>query len=254
MNFKKYYGYAMNVLVIAAILLFIVLGLNYIGLNNLPAPIEKLLGTHNERDNSISRDDNAVYSAVSESKDNKDFVSTASISYENARKLLEDISTNRDFLQEVYVENIFEEASEKFRAVVEFRDGNYLVELYDDNGQPVKTVKELDDQVEVTYYRNFREDTAKFNKGNFSIAEECGMVLDAKMFLDTEYELSEGEFSVENSDFGSILVVEFTKEIDGYVSREVFRLSTDYGVVVSAESYDGEVKVYSTKTDVLRYI
>ena len=254
MKFKKYFGYAMNVTVIAFILLFIVLGLNYIGLNNLPAPIEKLLGTYDEANNNTPRDDNAVYGAITGGEEKINTVSTAYISYENARKLLEKISVSRDFVQEISVENVFGEKIQSKRIVLEYDDGKYLAEVYDDNGMPEKTIKELENQVEVTYYHNFKEDTAKFDKGDFTVAEECGVILNSDVFLESGYELSEGEFLVENSEFGAVLKIEFTNEVDGYVSREIFRLSSDYGVVVSAQSYEGDNLVYSMKTEVLRFL
>ena len=248
-NHRDLLGIIINVLFAAAILVTIVLSLNRMGLYNLPSGLEKLLFPSDKEQTSENVDDSKIYDTVHFDADNSAQADKVAVTYENAKKMLEAVENSRDYHHELSLKYSSEGSGK--RVVVDKKDGFSSIQIY--NGNTVyKSIHEADGIITVKRYRNATvEREFSYPSGNFTAAELAGIITDHKSFLEGEYELGEGEFSVIQGDFGIELEIAFTQKADSYEQREIYRINTDFGVVTSALCYEGDVLVYNMQTDFL---
>ena len=248
-NHRDLLGIIINVLFASAILVTIVLSLNRMGLYKLPQGIENLLFPSDKEQISENADDSKIYETAHYEDDKSFKTEKTSLSYENARKMLEAVENTRDFHHELSVKYAQNDNAEKI--VVDCKNGLRTVYLYDRNRMS-KSIHEAEDTITVQEYENsVVVNEFSYPSGNFTAGELAGVITDHNSFLDGEYELEEGEFSVIQGDFGIELEIAFTEKMDGYEQREIYRINTDYGVVTSAVCYEADVLVYEMRTNYL---
>ena len=93
-NKNEVVGLVLNIFAVIALLLLIVVGLNFVGLYKLPAPVEKLLGTYSGSDDVSGTNNDKVHDLINKSV-SKNKVSLVELSYENADKILKNLSVSR---------------------------------------------------------------------------------------------------------------------------------------------------------------
>lgn len=241
-------GFLLNILAVIALLLLIVVGLNLIGLYKLPAPLEKLLGTYEGGDNYHSSNDSKVMELIDKNVSKNKFVRDE-LSYENAYKILNNLSVGRDYSQDIVLSSFYENKVLTEKVNIKQQNGLYEAVIYDSSDNHVKTVKETEDGILIEFPHN--ADPISVPKGNFEFSQECGFILDVKEFLASDFELDEASFSQFSNDDGSFISVSFDYSESDILYNQEYVISLDFGVVTEAKSFYNQTLVYEMKTEML---
>jgi len=240
---------ALNVIIIIAVLAGIMLGLNKIGIFQFPDFVESMFGINGDQTTILPSDDGKIYKSLSSGKSDKTFTVTADLSPENVRQLLENVSPSLNYYQEVNVTVYSGDSSSTSKATVQKTDGSYSVSLYDSEGTLRKEIKMHDDTTDVTLHRaNGQSSTISLPSADFDISDESGVVVTHERFLETQTELTDSDYSVSASQFGTIMQITFKTDRETYSQTEIYWLSLDYGIVTRAECYEGDKLVYLLET------
>ncbi len=248
-NHREVMGMIANILVVVAILAFIFFGLVKIDIIELPDSIEKLFGISDNTNALNSSDESGIYNSLSYDSSHGKQTETVSLTYENARQLLENVEPNRDYTQEISVKHYDGQQERQERFVVSRTDSLYKVSAFDSSDFLTKQIIESSDGVNISFFGPEGQQTVMdVSKGNFSISDECGFILTHHNFLNGDYPLSEATFLLSDSDVGAQITISFVTELDGYSLVETYTVSLDYGIVVSAVSHENGKLVYSMET------
>ncbi|MBE6681515.1 MAG: hypothetical protein E7600_04425 [Ruminococcaceae bacterium] len=254
-NHREVLGIAVNVVLVLVLLLFIVIGLNKIGVYDLPDRVEKLIGTYKEPQD-VSIKSNSGLDESIEYNDKKTVVTPVSeLTYENARSLIEEIEAVKSYRHEMTAE-YYDESQVALLQNISFESDNGISHavVTDGAGNSLKTVSENDGIISVTMFSDGNESVITYPKSNFDITDECGFIITADNFLSSDYELDEASFYLENGTYGSELTITFETVMGDYSQTEVYTLSVDYGVVVYAECYENDKLIYTLKTKSLSHL
>lgn len=249
---SDFFGLLLNVLLATIVIVFIVFGLNKIGLYELPSFIRKIIPSVQVEEDGDDEDEK-IYDFGGFDEENKGEVEKTELDYENARKMLESMKGTRDYSHRLSVTVYSESGSLTKRINVERKNGLYSAEISSSEGTSLKSISEHDEKVTVREYaENGSFTELDYPKGCFTVSELCGVVLTPDTFLEGDYSLAEGDFSLLEGDFGIELEIAFVSSLDGYELKEVYRINPDYGIVTRAESYEGDSLVYLMQTELLR--
>lgn len=254
-NHHEVSGVIINIILALLILAFIVIGLNKIGIYRLPDSVEKFLGLNrgSETDAAVDSDTSSKYEQLS-----FDFAhihtETGILTYENARKLVESIDYNVNYSQSISVCNYIGDKTYTERVSLECIDGLYSASLNNVDGVLIRQIQEDHNSVNITTFDNGNATVVSLPKGSFDISDECGFVITAKDFINSDYNLEEADFSLFECEYGAAVSVRFINIIDSLSVEEEYVISLDYGVILSVKSsIDGNV-VYSMSTETLERI
>ncbi len=248
-NHRDLFGLVANVLIVAIVLVGIVAGLNIIGVYDLPDWAEKILGTAEENNDSGMEDDSIAYGFVDYDEKGTAPAEGAKPSFANARQLLSAITPDSDYVQELRI--TYNSAGEIFgeRMTVICENGLYQINTADNYGRLVKHVKEDGENINVIHVVDGEFEQYSIPRGNVSIWEECGVLLTSENFLESDYELESDDFYITDSEFDACAVIEFESSLDGYVQREIYQISLDFGVVVAASCFENGEEIYTMVTE-----
>lgn len=243
---------ALNFLVIAALIAVITLGLNRIGIFEFPDFIGEILNGRKNVQTVLPGDDGKIYESLSNGI-NTDTVNVVSeLNQENVRRLLENVSVQPSYYQELEV-SLYDENGKSItrKAVVRRTDGFTDVTLYDVNNRLIKLIEQQIDGVKITVPEGNSERSAFFSEGSISIEQESGVVMTHKLFLDSEFVGKEPSYSVAYSSYGTVMQIVFETHDAKLPQTQKYWLSLDYGIVVRAETYENDSLVYLLETSVL---
>ncbi len=246
-------GVVINIFIAALLLAFIILGLNKMGLYELPEAVEKIISPSSTHEDDRDVDEQKVYHSIGFDNDGNEVVEKTSISHENARKMLEKVENTKSYRHELSVK-IGDGASSAVKRVVLEKSGTGLsAAVYSENGVLLENIVEEGDNITVErIISGAHSEKITHPKGSFSVSELCGVVTSHENFLEGDYVLEEGDFSVIQGDFGIELEIVFDTVMDNYKQKEVYRINLDYGIVTSAKCYENDVVVYDMQTLLLR--
>lgn len=244
-NNHEIVGLLLNIAAVLILLFLIVVGLNLIGLYNLPAPIEKLLGTYKDTDIISSSDDTLVHELINDEKNVSTYYS-ASLNYENAEKLLKSLSVSRDYLQEVVITHYHESKVLVEKVFVKRIDGLCEAVISNANDVVVKSVKETENGISVENAEN--DSVILLPKGNFVFSGECGFIMDVGEFLASKSTLDEASFSQYSDENGSYITIVFDHIMGNIAYKQEYIISLDFGIVTGVKSYENNTLVYEMMT------
>ena len=248
-NHRDLLGLLINALIVVLILAAIVFGLNKIGVYDLPDGIEKFFSGFGDEDNSDIGNEALIYDTLDFDENEDNVPSVADVSYENARSLLENVSVDVNYSQEILVENISEANVRTDRFIVSKRDSNFDVSVYNDKDVLVKTISTKDGFVYITNPLSPSGDgVVKLTASDFSISDECGFILTHSEFLESDFALDESTFSVEKGKYGSNLLITFENSFEDYTKTQIYTVCLDYGIVTDAKVFENGVLVYKMST------
>ena len=248
-NKHEIFGLVANILAVVLLLAFIVVGLNFIGIYKLPAPIERLFGTYVDSDGLYSGNDNEVYDIISFSDGDAKY-HTVDLDYSNAMAILEELSVNSDYVHDVTVKHCYENIERVQKVSIKRNYGLYEASVFEDNVR-VKSIKEGKDEVVITTPEGEEDVHISLSKGDFDISRECGFILNVSELLDSDVELDESTFSQFSNDSGVFLTVLFEASLDDIVYKQSYVISLDFGVVTEVKCYEQDKLVYEMTTDSL---
>lgn len=252
-NNRDISGFIANILIVVAILALIVVGLNRIGIYDLPDSVEKLLGTSDEQDDpALSEsfgtdiDKSLVYD------ENQGLVLTGSeLTFENARSVLERLSSPDSYSQKLILNFTEGDRSDSQTVELTKSSGLYKASIFSSSGTLIKTVTEDKKGFTVKAKNAKGEESFTLPRAGFDISDECGFILDAKSFLESGFTLDEALFESSVGKYGSQITITFENAVGDYRQKQVYTISLDYGVVISALCYENDVIFYSMDTTLL---
>ena len=243
-NKHEMIGLVSNIFAVLILLAIIVIGLNYIGLYNLPSPIEKVLGTYKGTDSADGVNDDEVYDLIDDDIVKSEII-VSELSYENAHLILENVSVKKDYFHDIVVSRHFDKMVLTENISIERQNGFYQAVVLNSDKIPVKIIKELEDEVSVEIPG---DGVVLVPKGDFEFSDECGFVLDADEFLASNPMLDEASFSQTVSENGTFISVVFDYTEYGTTYKQEYVVSLDYGVVTEVRTYEQENLIYEMKT------
>lgn len=254
-NHHEISGIIINIVFALVVLAFIVIGLNKIGVYRLPESVEKLLGTHEKASNSSLDGGTASSEHEFVSFDEGEMnTQTGVLTYQNAESLIKKIDYNTDYAHKIVVYNYVGEDTYVENISLECVDGLYSASLTDEDDVLIRRVEESLNEVKITAFENGVETVVSLPKGSFDISDECGFLINAKDFINSNYDLEEADFAVFQSEYGAAVSVTFDNSMDSYSVKEKYVISLDFGVILSVESVHDGKTVYSMSTVMLENI
>lgn len=247
-NHREFSGVLANILIVVAILIFIVLGLNKIGVYDLPDAIEKLIGTYNENSDKPYKNYQSEH-GLGVSFDGKKSVSDVyELNYLNAVRLLENISPVENYNHKIEFKSFYEEKSLVKNVSLSRKNGLYSAYIIENDNRIVKEISESASTVTITSYMNSDPYEAVFERANFNISDECGFIINVDAFLDSGFELDSATFTQLENEYGTAVKITFADSLGAHSCTESYIISMDYGVVLSAECHEDGLLVYSMST------
>lgn len=246
-NKSEFWGLFANVVAILMLLCFIILGLNRIGVYDLPENIENFLGTSDDTE-SVVGNEAAVYDSL-KFEDGSEVYTKAEISYKNAMALMKEVSPRINYSHGISVNHYFGDISKNERFDVVRNDGLFDIMISDAAGNKVKHITELSDNVKVeTFSVTGSLYAAEFPKGRFSVSDECGFVLTVEEFLKENPQLDSASFMVRETENDVLIDVAFETEAFSKKQSLNYTVSLEYGIVVDYKCYENSKLVYEMKT------
>lgn len=247
-NHRDLFGLLANLLIVAVVLAAIIIGLNKIGVYDLPDWAEKLLGTAEVGSETSAEDNSLAYENVGYDSDSTGLLVGNVPTYANAKQLLSAVKPDNGYMQEIIVVQNSSSSKLTQRMTVVNDAGLYEINILDEAGNLIKHIKEDGENINVIIFDRGQSSKYSLPKGDIAVWEECGVLLNSDNFLDSDYELENSEFQIVDSDYGTCAVIEFDSSFDGYSQREIYTVSLDYGVVLEAQCYENDTLVYSLET------
>ncbi len=253
-NHREFLGVIANVFLVAIVLLIIVIGLNKIGVYPLPAWAERLIGTSDKSMVIGSEDDFEIYNALKADGNDKK-LNSVGITFDNADVILKNLGPVQNYSQIIHIESIYGKYKVNETVSIFVNDSLYTATILNSHGVQTRQLVEGIDSITITDYIDGRAIEAEYQKGSFSVYEECGFILDVDNFLASNFKLNDATFVLtENEKFGSLMIVSFESCYESLKQVEQYTVSLDYGVVVSAFCYEGDNLIYSMTTSELNVV
>ncbi|MBR6635456.1 MAG: hypothetical protein IKL41_07535, partial [Clostridia bacterium] len=151
-NHRDLFGLLANILIVAVVLAAIIIGLNKIGVYDLPVWAEKLLGTAETGTENNTVDNSLAYEHVDYDSEDEGSAEANVLTYENAKQLLTAVKPDNNYMQETVVIQSTDSAKFTQRMTVVNNGGLYEINILDEGGNLVKHVKEDDKNINVILF------------------------------------------------------------------------------------------------------
>ncbi len=238
----------LNIVFILVIVTGIIIGLDKIGILS----VTDWFSGENKIHTVLPNDEGEIYKSLSQKKSSGNITVVPDLSEENVYALLADVEPSDNYYHEVTVTLFGLNNTKKTnRAFITKTDGKYDVIIYNQNSQMQKRIREIDDMISIS---NFNEAQNEYitivEKGSFDIQSQTGVVITHNAFYETPENVLT-QYSLAQSDLGSVLEITFTSTLENYSQIQKYWLSLDFGVVTRAECYEDNALVYLMETSVL---
>ncbi|MBP5245952.1 MAG: hypothetical protein J6036_05815 [Clostridia bacterium] len=244
---KKFISAFLDTLVIAAILVFILLGLWKMGLLEPPEFLNGFLGISSGKPAGVLSEDvdKTLKSGDSYAGTETD---KADLTVENAKKILTSIIPAENTVQDVQF-TVYSDNSSVSQRVVLFRShAGRRAYFISGNTASKQVVEASDGSITVNTLANGRVNTVTYAAGSFDISDEIGAVLTHEAFIEVADE-DNYTYSLVSGENGSEMIINFISHIGSYVQLQVYNINLDYGAVVSAKCYENDKLIYSLTTN-----
>ena len=238
---------ALNVLVIAGILLFIMAGLVRIGIFEVPDFVKNLLGIA-DAENGISKGQSA--SAFLSNEDNADNyeIYTAELTSASVKKILSELKSADVYSHDVQYSVISEKRSLTKRAYVMKRNDVYCAFYLTGDGIVEKQILEKDGITTVNTLSGDSVKSTSYSGNHIDFAAQTGVILTHEDFFKAADEPGYS-FKIKSDDVGTVMLIEFTSQNGDYSQLQKYTLSLDYGIVTEAYCYENGELIYELTTN-----
>lgn len=242
---KSVFVSILHISVITSILLFIVIGLDIIGLIDVPSLSDIFAGTgkvsSQHRDNELN--------FLPDTDESPDYIITRTeLDSESVKKILENVSVLENYSHDLQY-TLYSSAASLTERIVIIKNLDVSVAYFlDYDGTATKQIVRDSHSTTVNTLINGNVKTVTYPNGNFDFEGETGAIITHKDFFD----IADNEnytFSLASSDAGSLLIIEFTSIDGSYSQVQNYALNLDYGVVTSASCYENGRLIYSLSTN-----
>ena len=236
----------LNVLLVAAVLFFILIGIAKIGLIDLPSFFSPFFG----KDPNASSEpaDNGLSAILKPGTATDGFtVIKAEMTPESVRTMLHALTPKKTYAHDleytVYSGNV---GSSRHVVLYRLKDA-YLAYYVSPGAGAYKQVFEKDGTTSVSVRRGKETHTASYPTGDIDFAGEIGVILTHEDFLKTAGD--DGyTYSLISSDDGTLMLITFTSQSGAYTQTQTYKLNLDYGIVTEAWCYENDKLIYALST------
>ena len=236
----------LNVLLVAAVLLFILIGIAKIGLIDLPSFFSPFFG----KDPNASSEpaDNGLSAILKPGTATDGFtVIKAEMTPESVRTMLRALTPKKTYAHDleytVYSGNV---GSSRHVVLYRLKDA-YLAYYVSPGAGAYKQVFEKDGTTSVSVRRGKETHTASYPTGDIDFAGDIGVILTHEDFLKTAGD--DGyTYSLISSDDGTLMLITFTSQSGAYTQTQTYKLNLDYGIVTEAWCYENDKLIYALST------
>ncbi len=246
----------LNILLIFLVIIGIVIGLYFLGIFKLPDFVKRLIDPNFQTPADSYNNNKEIYESIADNNENKIQVVFPQITKDNLKELLQSITPIDNYYQEASTKTFYNGTAIEKKVTIRCQNSLYQASVFDSNGTQQKEIQQYNDYVDISYFdlQGKQGDIVTLQNGNFNISDECGVVVNHEMFLESLTEISDSSYSFEYESFGTVVKLSFDTTFENYTQKQIYWLSLDYGIVVKAQSYENDVLVYQTETIVLNSI
>ena len=247
-RFKNAVFSALNVLVIAGILLFILAGLVKIGIFEAPAFFKNIFkNEQHENTHDIGSVEDFLDSPVPSQSHT---VHSAKLNPENVKNMLSGLKIADQYSHDVHYSVISDKSTLTRRAYIMKKDNIHCAFYLSDNGNVEKQMIRNDSFTSVNTIKGGKLNSTVYSNGNIDFASQTGIILTHEDFYAAADEPGY-TFSINYDDFGTVMLIEFTSSMGEYSQLQKYTLSLDYGIVTEARCYENEKLIYELTTNSL---
>ena len=237
---------SLNVLLVAAILIFILFGLAKIGLIDLPAFFAPLFG----KDPNASSDltDNGFSDILKRTENDSFTVLKAGLTPESVRTVLSALTPKETYAHDLEY-TVYSGGVGSSRRVALFMDKDVSLAYYVSPGAGAyKQILAYGGTTKISVLRNRAVHTDTYPTGDLDFAGEIGVILTQEDFLKTTGE--DGyTYSLLSGDEGTLMLITFTSQNGSYTQTQTYKLNLDYGIVTEAQCYENGRLIYTLSTN-----
>ena len=238
----------LNILVIAGILLFIMVGLMKIGILEVPGFLKGFLGTE-ASDNSSDNTEDADFLKQSDNTAEQE-VHSAKLTGENVKRILSELDASKKYAHDLQYTLFSENGSLTKRVFVMKNNETYCAFFLSGDGS---VEKQIINDGSTTYVNTIASDklrTISYPNGYVDFAEQIGVIITHKDFLNAPDDPNYS-FEIESDDFGTLMLISFLTQSDDYSQLQHYTLNLDYGIVTEARCYENDKLIYELTTNSL---
>ncbi len=238
----------LNVLVIAAILLFILAGLMKIGILDSPEFVKSLLGIET---NHSGNPQGSTSDSLKKIENAPEYtVYSAELTPENVRLILSALKPATEYTHDVKFSVISKKSSFTQRAHITKNEDVYCAFYMSDTGNIEKQILRDSENTYINTLVNGNIKTASYPNGEIDFSAETGVIITHEAFFEAADD-PQYSFEIKSDDLGAVMLIEFTSVMGNYSQRQEYTLNLDYGIVTEAKCYENQSLIYELTTNSL---
>ncbi len=234
-----------NVLLVAAVLLFMLWGLAKIGLIDLPAFF--LFGKDPNAPSNWT--DNGLSDILKDSEPDDGFtVLKAEMTPESVRTMLAALTPRESYAHDLEY-TVYSGGIGSSRRAVLFMSQDARLAYYVSSGAGAyKQIFEKNGTTKISMLKGTAVHTNTYPTGDFDFAGEIGAILTHEDFLKTAGD--DGyTYSLVSGDEGTLMLITFTSQNGTYTQTQTYKLNLDFGIVTEAQCYENGRLIYTLSTN-----
>lgn len=239
---------ALNILVIAGILLFIVAGLMKIGILEVPAFLKGFFGIE-ASDDQADGSDNTDFLKQSDN-DTEYKIYSAELTPDNVKIILSELDSAEKYAHDVLFTVYSENGSMSKRAFVMKQNEKYCAFFLSGDGGVEKQIVSDGFTTSINTVVSDELKSVSYPSGYIDFAEQTGVILTHEDFFDAA-DKDGYSFEIKSDDNGTVMIIHFTSESGEYKQNQIYTLNLDYGIVTEAECYENDTLIYELTTNSL---
>lgn len=214
----------------------------------LPTFLENLFYKEQTEVTTETNDNREIFNHIGSYTDINEIKSYPSISVSNMNSLLESLVPHENFYWESTTE-VYSNNSVSTRVCKSRISGNkYNAEITDNSGTVLKKYVSDGVSTRVSSMKSDKSSSNIYKKGVFDFYSDAGLI-SVEHFKGFEFTDDNCEIKhIKNNDY-NIISVEYRYERNGIAVKNIYGISLDYGVVLFAECYENDVRVFNQTTN-----
>lgn len=245
MNIKK------NVFEIIAMVVFVIAVAGVLLWQNLFGPPSRRFGPGENDGDSVNGGDSDGILSTLENGGFSHSKTPVSVTKENFRAVADSIEVPDNYVWEATVTAYYSDKTLMQNVKLSRNAPEYRLDIMKD-GRTVKSISDDGESITVTEYTPAIS-SAVYPSGTSDVFSE-GMLPSVYGFLNLPYDTTEFEYTLSKGSYGNTAELVFSYNLGEAVFTEYYTISLDYGLVVTAKTYQGDELVYELETTKLGLI
>ena len=239
MNIKK------NVFEIITMVVFVIAVAGVLLWQNLFGPPSRRFGPGENDGDSVNGGDSDGILSTLENGGSSHSKTPVSVTKENFRAVIDSIEVPDNYTWEAVVTAFYSDKTLTRNVKLVCNAPEYRLDVTQD-GRTVKSITDDGENITVTEYTPVLS-SAFYPSGTSDVFSE-GMLPSVYGFLNLPYDTTEFEYTLSKSSYGNTAELSFSYTLGETAFSEYYTISLDYGLVVTAKTYQGDELVYELET------